>query len=131
MNCVKISLIEWQNHPDANILMTSVTGHGLLQSTPGATNGLDRLTIDAYPASSLGSSRCLPNPNDNVCSIFLCEYQANEMLRTIPNCNHYFHADCIDQWLKLNVACPIRRDKFEELPYLALSSVRSVVGLSL
>ncbi|KAE8717169.1 hypothetical protein F3Y22_tig00110057pilonHSYRG00068 [Hibiscus syriacus] len=131
MSCVKINLTERQHHLDDNILMTSVTGRGLPRSTPGATNGLNRLAIDAYPTSSVGPSRRLPNPNDNVCSICLCEYQADEMLKTIPKCNHYFHVDCIVQWLKLNATCPICRDKFEEPASLALSSEKPVVGLSI
>ncbi|KAK8616649.1 hypothetical protein V6N13_116619 [Hibiscus sabdariffa] len=91
VSCVKISLTERQTQ-------TSVIGGGLPQST----------------------RRRLPNPNDNVCCICLCQYEASEMLKAIPNCNHFFHVDCIDQWLKLNATCPICRDKLEEPASLAL-----------
>ncbi|XVE64689.1 hypothetical protein DITRI_Ditri07aG0121300 [Diplodiscus trichospermus] len=72
-------------------------------------NGLDRPRIEAYPITLLGESCRLPRPNDNTCSICLSEYQAKERIKTIPDCDHYFHADCIDEWLKLNAACPICR----------------------
>ncbi|XVE58065.1 hypothetical protein DITRI_Ditri04bG0140400 [Diplodiscus trichospermus] len=73
-------------------------------------DGLDGPRIEAYPITLLGESCQLPRPNDITCSICLSEYQANEKLRTIPSCDHYFHADCIDEWLKLNAACPVCRN---------------------
>lgn len=71
--------------------------------------GLDRPTIESYPRTQLGESRRLPKPNDTTCPICLCEYQPKETLRTIPECNHYFHVDCIDGWLRLNATCPLCR----------------------
>jgi hypothetical protein len=44
-------------------------------------------------------------------------------LRSIPECNHYFHAACIDEWLKMNGTCPICRNSPEAYsttgPYFA------------
>lgn len=57
---------------------------------------VDGASIEAYPITLLRESRRLPRPSDNTCSICLCEYEANEKLRTIPDCKHYFHAICID-----------------------------------
>ena len=71
--------------------------------------GLDGPRIESYPKIVLGESRRLPKANDNTCSICLSEYQPKETLRTIPNCNHYFHANCIDEWLKKKATCPICR----------------------
>ncbi|KAL8091307.1 hypothetical protein AgCh_040415 [Apium graveolens] len=72
--------------------------------------GLDKLTIDSYPMTVLGESKRLPKPSDSTCSICLSEYKPNETLRTVPECNHYFHCNCIDEWLKLNATCPICRN---------------------
>ncbi|KAE8732273.1 RING-H2 finger protein ATL20 [Hibiscus syriacus] len=72
--------------------------------------GLDGLTIDSYPKTKLGESGRLPKPIDNICPICLSEYQPKETLRTIPDCNHYFHAHCIDKWLKMNASCPLCRN---------------------
>lgn len=75
------------------------------------TLGLDGPTIESYPKTTLGESRRLPKPNDHgTCPICLSEYQPKETLRSIPECNHYFHAECIDEWLRLNGTCPLCRN---------------------
>lgn len=77
---------------------------------PVIITGLDGPTIESYPKIELGESKRLPKPDDNTCAICLCEYKAKETLKTIPNCHHSFHADCIDEWLRLNASCPICRN---------------------
>ncbi|KAJ7005372.1 RING-H2 finger protein ATL20-like [Populus alba x Populus x berolinensis] len=72
--------------------------------------GLDAPTIESYPKTQLGDSGRLPKPNDNTCPICLSEYQPKDTLRTIPDCSHYFHANCIDEWLKMNATCPLCRN---------------------
>lgn len=32
----------------------------------------------------------------------------------MPGCIHYYHADCIDEWLKINVTCPTCRNDIRE-----------------
>ncbi|XP_076931077.1 RING-H2 finger protein ATL20-like [Bidens hawaiensis] len=76
---------------------------------PPSRTGLDGPAIDSYPIIILGESCRLPD-DDSTCSICLSEYKPKESLRTIPECNHYFHADCIDEWLKLNATCPVCRN---------------------
>ncbi|CAA0812090.1 RING/U-box superfamily protein [Striga hermonthica] len=75
-----------------------------------SASGLDQPTIESYPTKVLGESLRLPKPSDGTCPICLSDYQAKETLRSIPECNHYFHADCIDEWLKLNGTCPLCRN---------------------
>ncbi|KAI7725278.1 hypothetical protein M8C21_026076 [Ambrosia artemisiifolia] len=76
---------------------------------PSSRTGLDQTTIESYPKTTLGESCRLPT-EDNTCAICLSDYKPKESLRTIPECNHYFHADCIDEWLKLNATCPVCRN---------------------
>lgn len=80
---------------------------------PMASTGLMRPTIESFPKTELRDSGWLPNPNDNTCPICLSEYQPRVTLRTIPECQHYFHANCIDEWLKLNATCPPCRNSPE------------------
>ncbi|KAI4311419.1 hypothetical protein MLD38_036319 [Melastoma candidum] len=90
------------------------TGSGVLRMTIAPPSpfvmGLNRPTIESYPKTKLGASRRLPKASDNTCPICLCEYEAEETLRTIPECNHYFHVNCIDEWLKANGTCPLCRN---------------------
>lgn len=76
---------------------------------PIVVRGLDGPTIESYPKIVLGESRRLPKPDDMTCPICLSEYRPKDTLRTIPHCQHCFHADCIDGWLRLNATCPICR----------------------
>ncbi|KAC9644530.1 hypothetical protein R6Q59_008907 [Mikania micrantha] len=46
---------------------------------------------------------------DVMCSICLCEFKEDEVLRTLPECLHSFHVPCIDMWLYSNSTCPICR----------------------
>ncbi|KAB5524134.1 hypothetical protein DKX38_021883 [Salix brachista] len=78
--------------------------------------GLDGATIESYPKIVLGESRRLPKPDDNTCSICLCEYKPQETLKTIPECKHCFHSDCIEEWLRLRATCPLCRNSPERLP---------------
>jgi len=45
------------------------------------------------------------------CAFCLSEFQEDEKLRVIPNCNHLFHIDCVDVWLQNNANCPLCRRK--------------------
>lgn len=74
------------------------------------TMGLDGSIIESYPKTILGESRRLSKPNDYTCSICLSDYQPKDTIRTIPECNHCFHIDCIDEWLKINTTCPVCRN---------------------
>ncbi|XP_076886534.1 putative RING-H2 finger protein ATL21A [Bidens hawaiensis] len=75
---------------------------------PPSTTGLSGPIIKSYPKTVFGESCRLPN-DDNTCAICLSEYKPKESIRIIPKCKHYFHADCIDEWLKLNATCPVCR----------------------
>ncbi|KAI3907049.1 hypothetical protein MKX01_027950 [Papaver californicum] len=71
--------------------------------------GLDGTTIESYPKITLGESRRIPTLNDGTCSICLSEYRPKDIVRTIPDCKHCFHAECIDEWLRMNASCPLCR----------------------
>nr|GEY17061.1 putative RING-H2 finger protein ATL21A [Tanacetum cinerariifolium] len=72
--------------------------------------GLDQLTIESYMKVVLGESKRLPGHEDAACSICLAEYDVKEIVRCIPECKHCFHADCIDEWLKMKGTCPVCRN---------------------
>jgi len=68
-----------------------------------ARTGLDESTIESYKKVELGESRRLPTgSSDVVCPICLSEYATKETVRCLPECEHCFHTECIDAWLKLH-----------------------------
>lgn len=71
--------------------------------------GLDESTIQSYPKVVLGESRRISGISVMICAICLGEYSAGETLRCIPECEHCFHVECVDKWLKMNSSCPVCR----------------------
>ncbi|KAG2309740.1 hypothetical protein Bca52824_029488 [Brassica carinata] len=76
----------------------------------GAARGLDQSTIETYKKVELGESRRLPGTNGIICPICLSEYASNETIRFMPECDHCFHVECIDVWLKIHGSCPLCRN---------------------
>lgn len=52
-------------------------------------------------------------PSTTECSVCLGVIENGEMARLLPNCNHIFHAECIDKWLGSHSSCPICRTEAE------------------
>ncbi|XP_059311115.1 putative RING-H2 finger protein ATL21A [Lycium ferocissimum] len=90
--------------------LQNTTGGAAIAPQPETTNGLDDSTIESYTKVVLGESRRVPGPNHGTCPICLGEYHAKEIVRSIPECEHCFHAECIDEWLKINGTCPVCRN---------------------
>lgn len=47
---------------------------------------------------------------DNDCTICRNTIQDADCVRLLPSCSHYFHLDCIDQWLPYQDTCPLCKD---------------------
>jgi hypothetical protein len=43
---------------------------------------------------------------DDTCAICCHNFEEKQKLRVMPLCNHTFHKECIDKWLKLKGKCP-------------------------
>jgi len=54
------------------------------------------------------------------CVVCLCEFEPRELVRALP-CQHEFHANCVDRWLK--VCYPLLLDLFCCSSMLALQSL--------
>ncbi|XP_051135645.1 E3 ubiquitin-protein ligase ATL41-like [Andrographis paniculata] len=59
------------------------------------------------------------------CSVCLSSIDDGEIARTLPNCKHTFHVDCVDRWLATNSTCPICRTAAE--PRLVAESREAMV----
>jgi hypothetical protein len=72
--------------------------------------GLEKPMIEAYPKMILGESKRLPKPNESPCAICLTDYLPKDMIRCVPDCQHCFHAECVDEWLRMSATCPLCRN---------------------
>ncbi|KAM1042360.1 hypothetical protein ACFX13_032147 [Malus domestica] len=72
--------------------------------------GLDDPIIDSYLKLVLDESQRLPQRNDAVCSICLSDYKPKDQVRCIPDCHHCFHAECVDEWLRMSTTCLVCRN---------------------
>ncbi|KAI4376024.1 hypothetical protein MLD38_013824 [Melastoma candidum] len=84
--------------------------------------GLDDGVIKALPLSlfTCSSSRARD------CAVCLLEFErGHDYVRTLPNCAHSFHVDCIDMWLRSHANCPIcRAGIFSSSPFTPLMASR-------
>ncbi|KAK4767586.1 hypothetical protein SAY86_015336 [Trapa natans] len=83
----------------------------ILHSPEAEPRGLDEWVIRSIPFFQYRSGGKQSRDQDSYseCAVCLNEFQENEKLRAIPNCNHVFHIDCIDIWLQNNANCPLCR----------------------
>ncbi|XP_022158251.1 RING-H2 finger protein ATL1-like [Momordica charantia] len=63
-----------------------------------------RLQIEA-PIFAYGGS----GDDDEECAICLSKFEQGEKCRKMSKCDHVFHRDCIDRWLKAERHCPLCR----------------------
>ncbi|XP_008246265.1 PREDICTED: putative RING-H2 finger protein ATL69 isoform X2 [Prunus mume] len=103
--CVKVkgASATTRPHEDRNVAVNS-------NDPVVVVMGLDGPTINSYPKMVLGESRRLPQRNYTVCCICLSEYKPRDQVRCIPECHHCFHAECVDEWLRMSATCPICRN---------------------
>ncbi|GAB4824876.1 hypothetical protein Ancab_007747 [Ancistrocladus abbreviatus] len=64
---------------------------------------LEKLPCLDYKTAEKGAS----NPVD--CTVCLESFKLGDKCRLLPNCQHCFHAHCIDPWLMKTPFCPICR----------------------
>eukprot|EP00457_Paulinella_chromatophora_P004092 gb/GEZN01004102.1/.p1 GENE.gb/GEZN01004102.1/~~gb/GEZN01004102.1/.p1 ORF type:complete len:482 (-),score=31.87 gb/GEZN01004102.1/:237-1682(-) len=65
-----------------------------------------RKYVDRNKPSATGDGKQSESDENKTCRICLCEYETDEVLRTLP-CFHSYHSQCIDKWLLSNPKCPI------------------------
>jgi len=44
-----------------------------------------------------------------LCAICIENIKINDWYKELPKCEHFFHADCIDRWLRMRASCPVCR----------------------
>uniref|UniRef100_A0A7C9CJD4 RING-type E3 ubiquitin transferase n=1 Tax=Opuntia streptacantha TaxID=393608 RepID=A0A7C9CJD4_OPUST len=81
---------------------------------PTRPAGLDESFIRQITVFKYRRSEGLVEGTD--CAVCLNEFNEEENLRLMPNCEHAFHIPCIDTWLKSHSSCPLCRATMDPLP---------------
>jgi len=71
--------------------------------------GATQETIENYTYSyKFAPVKEIPVEESEKCSICLSPFEVDDFVRRLP-CLHFYHRDCVDQWLVINQNCPICR----------------------
>ncbi|KAK6919151.1 Zinc finger, RING-type [Dillenia turbinata] len=95
---------------------------GLGLPTRSNPNEQPKTGLDPLVIASLPSFIFKQNVNDGEektlieCTVCLSMLEDDEMARTLPNCKHTFHKECIDTWLSTRSTCPICRAEAQPRP---------------
>ncbi|XP_027126967.1 E3 ubiquitin-protein ligase ATL41-like [Coffea arabica] len=93
-------------------IIASAQTHSVVQPK----RGLDPSVIAKLPVfvfKNTASNEDMAEGSSLECSVCLSSLEEGEMARTLPNCKHVFHAECIDKWFSSHSNCPICRTEAE------------------
>lgn len=111
--CVRVkgrSTRHHHHHSNSGSSNTTTTTTTTATAAPTTlTLGLDRPTIESFPKFLFGSQVNLQRPITGPCPICLSEYKPGDAIRCVPECDHCFHAGCVDEWLQVSASCPLCR----------------------
>ena len=74
------------------------------RAAESAGGGLSAEQVDELPCHE-----CKEGPGGGECAVCLEAFRAGDRRRVLPGCEHGFHAECIDSWLRKSRRCPICR----------------------
>lgn len=104
----------------SNALMTTLLS-GLFSDimNPGVNmNNFFNERVPVYPSNeeieSATSRYNASRRQEDICAICQDDIEANQEMRRLNHCGHYFHRDCIDTWFQGNVHCPTCRHDIRE-----------------
>ncbi|XP_058111053.1 RING-H2 finger protein ATL2-like [Magnolia sinica] len=86
--------------------------------------------LDSSVIASLPSFVYKPDSGENgmECVVCLSMLEEDDKGRILPNCQHAFHADCIDMWLLSRSTCPICRNVVAGPEELVIGSMVQELG---
>ncbi|CAD6337355.1 unnamed protein product [Miscanthus lutarioriparius] len=101
--------------PGANPLLapTSPSSRFLfVASSPLPQRGLPASVLRSLPVTVYGAGAGSPKDKEKdalECAVCLSEVADGEKVRTLLNCGHGFHVECIDMWFHSHDTCPLCR----------------------
>ncbi|CAO2040819.1 unnamed protein product [Urochloa humidicola] len=77
-----------------------------------AEEGLGGGGLSAEQVGELPCHECKEGPGNGgsgECAVCLEAFRGGDRRRVLPGCEHGFHAECVDSWLRKSRRCPICR----------------------
>ncbi|XVE79832.1 hypothetical protein DITRI_Ditri14bG0088200 [Diplodiscus trichospermus] len=62
---------------------------------------------------------------ESECSICLGVFEDEEKLKVLPECNHAYHSECVDNWLFSQSSCPLCRASLS--PSITMNSISHLI----
>ncbi|GJM86724.1 hypothetical protein PR202_ga02612 [Eleusine coracana subsp. coracana] len=87
-------------------------GLALRRSPPPRDEERANKAAEGLSAEELGELPCHDHElkaGAGDCAVCLEAFQAGDRCRVLPGCEHGFHAQCVDSWLRKSRVCPICR----------------------
>ncbi|KAI7843664.1 hypothetical protein COHA_002565 [Chlorella ohadii] len=79
------------------------------------SKGIPAEEIEALPQQAYHEVAGTTEGGEEQCPICRMEFEPEDAVRVLPLCRHYFHPDCVAQWLSINkVCCICNREVLEE-----------------
>ncbi|WOL06270.1 E3 ubiquitin-protein ligase [Canna indica] len=75
------------------------------------SKGLSDELISFLPTSTYKTGLFSKKGKQEECVICRMAYKNRDELITLPSCQHQYHKDCINKWLKINKACPVCKEE--------------------
>lgn len=114
-------------------------GLGSRGSSQHAANQEDRVEDGRGRGLSSGELATLPcheyfkaaaDGETGDCAVCLEAFEAGDRCRQLPRCEHSFHAECVDSWLRKSSACPVCRvDAVDRRPPKGEAKAAAVSGV--
>ncbi|XP_073157585.1 E3 ubiquitin-protein ligase Os04g0590900-like [Henckelia pumila] len=83
------------------------------RAVPVVSAGVDKKVLDAIPVIAFsavkGGDQYYLRSDQAECVVCLGELEDEDLVRSLPTCNHAFHVPCIDQWFLAHTSCPLCR----------------------
>ncbi|XP_021289955.1 RING-H2 finger protein ATL52-like [Herrania umbratica] len=76
----------------------------------GFATGVEHKMLETIPILSFSREKVKEFRTDqSECVVCLGELEEGERVRLLPNCRHFFHVPCVDNWFLAHSSCPICR----------------------
>ena len=78
--------------------------------------GLSAAELGTLPCHDFKQAEAAGGAGGGDCAVCLEAFEPGDRCRRLPRCEHSFHAECVDSWLRKSGACPVCRAEVVDRP---------------